>query len=132
LKGGLNTYGYVDGNPLNDFDRFGLEAGAGTADIPWELPKWCTKIAGGIFGALAMLPGDTREEDCSGDGGGGGNDDRERHCKNSDGGDGTDDNCEALYQSILETCYGLKGRKRFKCFEAARISRDQCYQERKK
>ncbi|MBU2714440.1 hypothetical protein, partial [Zooshikella harenae] len=43
-----------------------------------------------------------------------------------------DENCEALYQSILRTCAGLTGRKKFRCFEAARISRDQCYQERNK
>lgn len=43
-----------------------------------------------------------------------------------------DDNCEELYQSILRTCAGLTGRKKFRCFEAARIARDQCYQERGK
>jgi hypothetical protein len=34
--------------------------------------------------------------------------------------------CEALRQSILNTCYGLAGRKRMACFEAANTSYRQC------
>jgi RHS repeat-associated protein len=47
-----------------------------------------------------------------------------------DSDDETDENCEALYRSILRTCASLSGRKQFQCYEAARRSRDQCYQER--
>jgi hypothetical protein len=43
-----------------------------------------------------------------------------------------DKNCEALYQSTLQTCASLSGRKRFACFEAARENRDQCYREKGK
>lgn len=34
--------------------------------------------------------------------------------------------CGALRQSILNTCYGLKGRKRMACFEAENTSYTQC------
>lgn len=57
-----------------------------------------------------------------------GTDDSSEQCEDDD----EDDDCEALYQSTLRTCASLKGRKRFKCFEAARINREQCYQEKKK
>lgn len=46
--------------------------------------------------------------------------------------DEEDDNCEALYQSTLRTCASLTKRKQFACFEAARINREQCYQEKGK
>jgi len=35
-------------------------------------------------------------------------------------------NCQALKDSILNTCYGLTGRKRMACFEAANTSYRQC------
>lgn len=35
-------------------------------------------------------------------------------------------NCEALRQSILKTCFGLTGRKRMACFEAANTAYRQC------
>lgn len=35
-------------------------------------------------------------------------------------------NCDALKQSILNTCYGLTGRKRMACFEAANTAWRQC------
>jgi len=46
--------------------------------------------------------------------------------------DAEDKNCEALYQSTLQTCASLTGRKRFACFEAARENREQCYREKGK
>lgn len=55
------------------------------------------------------------------------NDDGAEQCD-----DDNDDNCEALYQSTLRTCASLTGRKKFACFEAARINKEQCYQERGK
>ena len=110
MKGGLNTYGYVGGNPLKYFDRFGLDA---AIDIPWELPAWCTKLAGGVFSVLAGLQGDTRQEDCSG--GGGGNSDRERHCKSDDCSEITQtiasltNDVERRYEELLIDRHGLFG-----------------------
>ena len=46
--------------------------------------------------------------------------------------DEEDKGCEALYKSTLRTCKSLEGRKMFACFEAARINREQCYQEKGK
>jgi RHS repeat-associated protein len=130
LDGGLNTYLYANANPLTYADPEGLEA-----VIPWPGPAAGAGAgaagAGGLAAGAAVAgaglagygigsliyphiePTITRAVD---------------YCLSDD--DETDDNCEALYQSILSTCAGLSGRKKFRCFEAARIARDQCYAER--
>ena len=127
----INPYAHVLNNPLRWIDATGFEA---TVPSP-SLPAPGTGIGSGIGGAISgaariclralgpvavviegMMPGVTGG--CGDDG------------KCSDTRDDDDDSCEALYQSTLRTCASLTGRKRFACFEAARINREQCYQER--
>ena len=38
-------------------------------------------------------------------------------------------NCEALKQSILDTCASLTGAKKFACFAAAQKSYEHCMEE---
>ncbi|MCH8544932.1 MAG: RHS domain-containing protein [Alcanivorax sp.] len=117
LEGGINTYGYALQNPVKYIDPFGLSActwGDTTLTCSCKTPTRSAqqncKAAGGIPLHPDMLRGYASEE-CD---------------------DAEDASCEALYQSILQTCAGLTGRKQFKCFEAARKSRDQCYQEKRR
>jgi RHS repeat-associated protein len=132
LRGGLGTYVYVRANPYGLFDPLGLEATLvlelpGPIRVP-SLGAWCVSspaaavacgAVGGFGVGTAAYP--LIEPYLSPA--------LDYFCR-EDGVDDTDGNCEALYQSILSTCAGLVGRKKFKCFEAARISRDQCYAER--
>ncbi len=114
----LNTYTYAANSPLLNSDPLGLDAaatlgrglaiwgGASVSDGPFPAGE----IVGGVifigFAGVALYEYCTDDEEAE------------------------DKNCEALYQSILATCAGLTGKKKFRCFEAARIARDQCYQER--
>ncbi len=124
LDGGLNTYLYANANPVRYIDP--------TGEIPLILPaippalaalgKAAAFVGSAGLAGLALSEIFDGDDDATDDA----SDDPEQ-CE-----DDQDDNCEALYQSILQTCAGLTGRKRFRCFEAARIARDQCYQERKR
>lgn len=151
LNGGLNTYAYVGGNPLSYTDPTGESIAHAARGAFWVGGRigsginWLVYVgSGATVGALlydafhdsydpnaptAQTPqfdlpvippkslpfpiplpntvpmeGEQCEED--------------------------DNNCEALYQSILQSCASLTGRAKFRCFKAAEISREQCYQER--
>ena len=111
----LNSYLYANANPLRYTDPTGeaiaIEGGviiggiviAGACYASPGCRQAMQEIAQQIANAIQKMCEDDEDED---------------------------ENCEALYQSILQTCAGLTGRKKFRCFEAARIARDQCYQER--
>ena len=43
LRGGLNTYGYVGGNPLKYVDEFGLYAPDSVQQTCARRPKWCAE-----------------------------------------------------------------------------------------
>ena len=113
LQGGLNTYLYANANPIRYVDPTGESALGGVltglgadlvtlepTDVAW--PKW---VGWGVVAAGAVI-----YDMCS-------NDDEEEKRKK---------NCQALKDSILNTCYGLTGRKRMACFEAANTSYRQC------
>ena len=125
MRGGINLYSYANQNPLTFTDPLGLDAtipfpgtgaGAGAgAGIGEIIIGACARLT--IIGGILFPSSISQCQDFP----------KPKGCDGTD-----DDSCEALYQSILKTCSGLSGRKKFKCFEAARISREQCYQERGK
>lgn len=123
LDGGPNTYLYANANPVRFFDPDGeaAQAAAGLCLVPGVGWVSCAVVAGGAtVVTIACIITGACEQAAKAIAG----------CFSVSDEDEVDDNCEALYQSTLRTCASLTGRKRFKCFEAARINRDQCYQER--
>jgi uncharacterized protein RhaS with RHS repeats len=124
LEGGLNTYGYVKNKPLSLADPSGLDdraeprpsIGCWPFGHPNEKPpggwyeneglkeglkEWLKDVADGAKNICKAVVGETEEEKLQ-------------------------KRCQALKDSILNTCYGLKGRKRMACFEAANTSFRQC------
>ena len=113
----LNTYAYAVNNPSFYTDPLGLDAEAtiatglavwgGTSLSDGPLP--IGEVVGGIaFVGFAAYAG---YQYCTSD-----DNEEEKRKKN----------CQALKDSILNTCYGLTGRKRMACFEAANTAYRQC------
>jgi RHS repeat-associated protein len=115
LDGGINVFGYVGGGPLYWADPEGLVGQicvlnpAGCAQAADKVIRLCVTAIKAI--AAALTAGKAVEiidcEDCSSD------EDKEKGCR-------------SLKDSIMNTCYGLTGRKRIACFEAANIAYRQC------
>ena len=109
LAGGLNTYTYVDSNPLTYSDPEGLTPAHAVRGAWWVGTRIGGGINYGIQAATGASLGSLIYDMC--------NESEEEKLRKR---------CQALKDSVLNTCYGLKGRKRMACFEAANTSFRQC------
>lgn len=109
LAGGLNTYAYVDSNPLTYSDPEGLTPAHAVRGAWWVGTRIGGGINYGIQAATGASLGSLIYDMC--------NESEEEKLRKR---------CQALKDSVLNTCYGLKGRKRMACFEAANTSFRQC------
>jgi RHS repeat-associated protein len=135
--GSYSTYAYAGGNPVSNSDPDGsqevLPTPAGPIPVPvfpgsenqqWDQARDAEAIAmqeAAENAVLALINGAKKAAQAV-----------HNVCSAVSHEQEEDKNCEALYQSTLQTCASLKGRKRFACFEAARENREQCYQEKGK
>lgn len=135
--GSYSTYAYAGGNPVSNSDPDGsqevLPTPAGPIPVPalpgsenqqWDQARDAEAIAmqeAAENAVLALINGAKKAAQAV-----------HNVCSTVAHEQEEDKNCEALYQSTLQTCASLKGRKRFACFEAARENREQCYQEKGK
>ena len=110
LRGGLNTYLYAEANPLRYTDPTGESAVGGALPIAGGFAAADGPFPFGDVVAGLIITGAVIYDMCSDD------DEEEKRKKN----------CQALKDSILNTCYGLTGRKRIACFEAANTAYRQC------
>lgn len=101
-----HNYNYSDSNPITGFDPTGENTLVG---MGWGFSVGGPPgaVVGGFIGTGIVVG-------------------TYLMCASEDGPEPSKKNCEALKQSILNTCYGLTGRKRIRCFEAANTAFRQC------
>ena len=117
LEGGLNTYTYVEGNPINATDP----TGENTVTSGIKFGSNAGTVIGSFFGPAGAAAGRVIGAGVgAGIGFGIG-----KFCSLSEE-EKKRKNCQALKDSILNTCAGLTGRAQFKCFEAANTAFRQC------
>ena len=109
LNGGLNTYLYADADPISKMDPTGENPAAAVRGAWWVGTRIGGGINYGIQAATGASLGSLIYDMC--------NESEEEKLRKR---------CQALKDSILNTCYGRKGRKRMACFEAANTSFRQC------
>ena len=120
LRGGINTYAYVNGKPLASTDSTGLDpfdnsSGPSRPYIPGPFDI----LFPGTPANDQFVAGVSRLFDKIKD-----------FCKSESPEEKKKSNCQALKDSILATCASLTGRKKFACFAAAQESYQQCMSEK--
>ncbi len=133
LEGGINTYAYVEGNPLNKSDLYGLRSNVLKPFwqflFPWLFPSPYTPAQPGNEWNDPTVPYDPTNPMPS-----------TPHDGDSDSDDGVncpplaqeedpldkEKACRAAKQSVLNTCAGLTGAKMMRCYNAAENTYRSC------
>jgi RHS repeat-associated protein len=122
LAGGVNTFAYVGGTPLNFVDRDGLQMvipipPPAMSLAPWAVPAAAVGAAGYAGWEFGNWLNPYVQPAIS---------DFVSRCSPHD----HESNCADLRDSILQTCASLTGGKRARCVAAAQRSYVQCLQQK--
>jgi RHS repeat-associated protein len=122
--GGVNLYLYANANPLRFTDPLGLNPAVG-AIAGGSIGGPPGAVIGGIIGfGIGIAIGDVMfsEDGSDSDDSLDSPDDDPKQCDDGN----KKRNCQALKNSILNTCSGLTGKAKFRCFAAANTAYRQC------